>query len=332
MIKSTLAEELDNTLDRYIPQFSSKASLDLVGDVNSCILQLYRILANKQGYCSYNDAITDILVLGELRFGCQSSLVLKSISADVNEVKAFHGGGGFFVGQHIQTSIMRVLAAHTDKRIVIQPNLNALAFKKSSIEYNSSESRAYLGVNLELNSGERGVVCFLSDSECSFDQDDIVLLELMAEGIACMMDLQSTRAQRKTEDLALFASGSIKSLEEYQASAELPEGLGISGKVVDVLKRRIGHSSLSIDNIADELNLSKRTLQRRLQQQEISFAELRDRVRFHFSIDFLVKQQISIDRISSTLDFSDRTSFTNAFKRWTGLSPSTFRKVFRDYA
>ena len=91
-------------------------------------------------------------------------------------------------------------------------------------------------------------------------------------------------------------------------------------------------SPLSISHVADELNFSKRTLQRRLQKHSISFAELRDQVRFHYSIDYLIRQHMSIDNISVALDFSDRTSFTNAFKRWTKLSPSTFRKLFRDYA
>jgi len=78
------------------------------------------------------------------------------------------------------------------------------------------------------------------------------------------------------------------------------------------------------------MKLSKRTLQRRLQQQNVNFAELRDQVRFHHAIRMLVEGNVSIDSISSALDFSDRTSFTNAFKRWTGLSPSAFRRKFRD--
>ncbi len=129
-----------------------------------------------------------------------------------------------------------------------------------------------------------------------------------------------------------FATEGVKSFEEYVQQARLPEAYGVPGRVVEVLQRRIGNSPLSIDHIADEMNLSKRTLQRRLQQQEISFAQLRDQVRFHHSINYLVENVMSIDSISASLDFSDRTSFTNAFKRWTGLSPSTFRKLFRDYA
>ncbi|VUD56558.1 putative HTH-type transcriptional regulator [Thalassocella blandensis] len=122
-----------------------------------------------------------------------------------------------------------------------------------------------------------------------------------------------------------------EALDQYLEKARLPDAIGVPARVVEVLTSRIGHAPLSISHIAEELNFSKRTLQRRLQKQEVSFAELRDQVRFHYSIDYLIRQHMSIDNISAALDFSDRTSFTNAFKRWTNLSPSTFRKLFRDY-
>lgn len=146
-----------------------------------------------------------------------------------------------------------------------------------------------------------------------------------------MINQQHAHAQKKLTDQAMFAMGSVKTLDEYLQQARLPEVYGVPARVVEVLQKRIGQAPLSIGHIAEELNLSKRTLQRRLQQQDISFAELRDQLRFHYSIDYLIKQHLSIDSISASLDFSDRTSFTNAFKRWTGLSPSTFRKLFRDY-
>lgn len=128
-----------------------------------------------------------------------------------------------------------------------------------------------------------------------------------------------------------FAVSGIRSLAEYIEIAKLPAVFGIPGRVMDALQRRVGQDSLAIDDIADELSISKRTLQRRLQQADINFAMMRDQVRFHYAIGFLVDENSSIDQISTALDFSDRTSFTNAFKRWTGLSPSTFRKLFRDY-
>lgn len=96
------------------------------------------------------------------------------------------------------------------------------------------------------------------------------------------------------------------------------------------LQERVGVTDLTVERIADELGLTKRTLQRRLQQQNTSFVQLRDDLRFYYAVKFLVEDKMSVDVVSKALDFSDRTSFTNAFKRWTGLSPSFFRRHFND--
>ncbi len=122
-----------------------------------------------------------------------------------------------------------------------------------------------------------------------------------------------------------------RTYEEYLSLARIPHCDGVAARVVDSLHMRVGHTDLSIEQIASDLHLTKRTLQRRLQAQNTNFAQLRDDLRFHYAIKFLIDDQMSVDLVSRGLDFSDRTSFTNAFKRWTGLSPSTFRKSFRDH-
>lgn len=119
--------------------------------------------------------------------------------------------------------------------------------------------------------------------------------------------------------------------QEIKEKARIPKMHGVAGKVLEVLQERIGSQPLNIEDIAADMRLSKRTLQRRLQQQMISFAALRDLVRFSHSIDCLLELGMSIEHTSLYLDFSDRTSFTNAFKRWTNLSPSVFRKLYRDF-
>src|SRR5690606_2664837 len=129
-----------------------------------------------------------------------------------------------------------------------------------------------------------------------------------------------------------FDGSGVHTYQEYLVMARIPTYEGVSAKVMAALQQRVGTSELSIDKIAEDLNLSKRTLQRRLQQQQANFAQLRDTMRFHYAIKFLIDEHMSVDNVSKALDFSDRTSFTNAFKRWTGLSPSVFRKLFRDYA
>jgi AraC-like DNA-binding protein len=297
---------------------------------------LYQILAQAPYYNAEISGIDRFLMAGCRIFSMEYALLLRSLSHQVSEVvaaKQVDGDGTFYVGQHLHVE-------NTPSAEVYEKNETCTAKKNPSLgvysdgfTYNGIEVITYLGTVVTPSSVDPLVVCFFSSAptEAEFNSEDIETLELLAEGVACMIDLQKAQAQRKMTDQAMFALGSVKTLDEYLQQAKLPEVYGVPARVVEVLQKRIGQFPLSIGHVAEELNLSKRTLQRRLQQQDISFAELRDQVRFHFSIDYLIKQHLSIDSISASLDFSDRTSFTNAFKRWTGLSPSTFRKLFRDY-
>lgn len=123
----------------------------------------------------------------------------------------------------------------------------------------------------------------------------------------------------------------FQDLGRLKAQARIPIVSGAAGQVLEALQSRIGHESLGITVVAESLGMSKRTLQRRLKTQMVQYASLRDRVRFNKAIDCLLLDKMSIEATSKYLDFSDRTSFTNAFKRWCGLSPSVFRKLYRDY-
>lgn len=130
---------------------------------------------------------------------------------------------------------------------------------------------------------------------------------------------------------SISAKVGIKPLNEYIEQAKIPVVFGFSGRVVDVICKRIGNRPLAIDYVAEELSVDKRTFEKKLKEQKINYAQLRDQVRFHFSIEYLIHNSLSVEGISAALDFSDRSSFNNAFKRWTALSPATFRKLFRDY-
>ncbi len=90
--------------------------------------------------------------------------------------------------------------------------------------------------------------------------------------------------------------------------------------------RRKDRLNEPIETIAGSLNMSTRTLQRRLTDEGVSFAGLKDQIRFDLAVSGLKSRSLSIEEISEELGFSDRHSFTRAFKRWSGVTPSAFRK------
>lgn len=88
---------------------------------------------------------------------------------------------------------------------------------------------------------------------------------------------------------------------------------------------RPGHVGMSLQRVAAELNMSTRTLQRKLDEYEVSFRELRDRARLREACHLLTGTDVSIAEIAELLGYLEVASFSNAFRRWTGQSPSAYR-------
>ena len=71
---------------------------------------------------------------------------------------------------------------------------------------------------------------------------------------------------------------------------------------------------------------SIRTLQRRLAEDGLTYSQLISRLRYQQAIHWLVNSDLKIIEIAAELGYQDAAHFTRAFKRWTGVSPQTFRR------
>lgn len=80
-----------------------------------------------------------------------------------------------------------------------------------------------------------------------------------------------------------------------------------------------------LEAIAGALAMHPRTLQRRLKAEAQPLSDVLDQVRYTLATQWLPDASLSIEDISARLGFSDRRSFTQAFTRWTGSSPSQWR-------
>lgn len=83
------------------------------------------------------------------------------------------------------------------------------------------------------------------------------------------------------------------------------------------------------DKVADKLHLSLRSLQRKLAEEGSSYEGLLNETRRELAESYLQDRGYSIGEITFLLGFSDTSSFTRAFRRWTGTSPSQFRDESR---
>lgn len=84
-----------------------------------------------------------------------------------------------------------------------------------------------------------------------------------------------------------------------------------------------------IDYVAEKLNMTSRTLRRRLAREDSSFQQILAEVRYELAREYLATSSLPMEEISQLLGYSAPANFSNAFKRWHGASPREFRQVAR---
>lgn len=92
-----------------------------------------------------------------------------------------------------------------------------------------------------------------------------------------------------------------------------------------VIARRLGEGDVELGAVAKQLNLSSRTLQRKLQDAKLNFTQLVDDVRRELAERYLADAKLDLVDIAFLLGYSEQSAFTRAYKRWTGHAPTAAR-------
>ncbi|MEH6549930.1 MAG: helix-turn-helix domain-containing protein [Pseudomonadales bacterium] len=92
------------------------------------------------------------------------------------------------------------------------------------------------------------------------------------------------------------------------------------------IARLLAQGDTSIDSVANRLNVSRRTLQRRLADRDTSFMQVLQEVRVELARRYLADQRLAITEIAYLLAYADQGSFSSAFKTWYGKTPSEYRQ------
>jgi AraC-like DNA-binding protein len=83
---------------------------------------------------------------------------------------------------------------------------------------------------------------------------------------------------------------------------------------------------VSENDMARQLHMSRRTLQRKLAESNTTYQKLVDDTRRDLALRYIEDAGKSITDVTFLLGFSGQSAFTRAFKRWTGMSPTTYRE------
>ena len=98
-----------------------------------------------------------------------------------------------------------------------------------------------------------------------------------------------------------------------------------SREVVGKIVEKLPDGPPNQQQIADALNVSNRTLQRKLKSEGTSFMDLLQDTRMQLARRYLLQPTRSVVETSYLLGFSEPSTFSRAFKRWTGQAPAEFR-------
>ena len=81
----------------------------------------------------------------------------------------------------------------------------------------------------------------------------------------------------------------------------------------------------NLDQVAEHLHMSSRTLTRRLQREGTSFRDLQCEVRLELAKQLLQQTRLPIKTICGNAGFTNMSAFSRAFRKYTRLTPSAFR-------
>ena len=96
-------------------------------------------------------------------------------------------------------------------------------------------------------------------------------------------------------------------------------------RVKDYLESNSEYVGVNMEEMASQLQMTSRTLRRKLTEEGTSFQLLKDEMRRDTAIHYLSQPNQPISQIAALLGFSEPAAFARAFKQWTGVPPSVYR-------
>src|SRR5262249_2535552 len=108
--------------------------------------------------------------------------------------------------------------------------------------------------------------------------------------------------------------------------AKYPRSDDLVARLREIIRNELNGGDPGVDRVARQLGLSARTLQRKLREHGITHQEILDQMRKDLATRYLSQPEMAICEVAYLLGFSESSAFHRAFKRWTGSTPTEFRK------
>ena len=131
---------------------------------------------------------------------------------------------------------------------------------------------------------------------------------------------------RNAELLAMLAPQLDEELKRHKGEESFPE------RVRATIQRKLTGNRPKMGEIARELHISSRTLQRRLQDAGSSFQKALEEARHQLARHYLTNSLLELSETAHLLGYEDSNSFVRAFRVWEGVPPAHWRGAQREKA
>ncbi len=115
-----------------------------------------------------------------------------------------------------------------------------------------------------------------------------------------------------------------RTLEALSKSADPSPDLARLVQAVLIASFEQTQNPIKLKSAADVLGIPLRTFQDRLNKEHTTFAEIRSKVRHKLACAYLL-DGLSIEQTATSLGYAHRQSFSEAFRKWEGMPPSSFK-------
>ncbi|WP_206538113.1 AraC family transcriptional regulator [Rhodoferax saidenbachensis] len=119
----------------------------------------------------------------------------------------------------------------------------------------------------------------------------------------------------------------VATAEGYIATIMRRHPLDLAQQVKALVAEQLAFGGATIENIAGQLKMQKRKLQRLLAEQGLYFESIVDELRCDLATEYLGNAALSLQTVGTMLGYNEQSSFTRACKRWFDASPKLVRQT-----
>ena len=117
-------------------------------------------------------------------------------------------------------------------------------------------------------------------------------------------------------------------VERFVAHLIRRNPLDLVQQIEELIARQLAIGDCNLASIAEQLAMNERTLQRRLEAQQVRFSDILERVRRRQASEFLAQSALPLSEVAILLGYSEQRSLSRACSRWFGRSPAALRAGF----